>query len=112
MTANQNGQTVFAKNPDGKLHTGKITNFLHLKVLHKKETPEAIGGDIVMIAGIPEIYIGDTFLKRNSRALPAIKVDEPTISLTFLVNDSPFAGKEGKFVTGRQIRERLEKNWK
>ncbi len=106
----KNGQSVFAKNPDGKVHTGKVTKLFTFEGVAKKETQEAIGGDIVMMAGIPEIYIGDTVLEtENQEPLPAIKVDEPTISLTFLVNDSPFAGKEGKFVTGRQIRERLER---
>jgi GTP-binding protein len=63
-----------------------------------------------MIAGFSQIYIGDTFVKSETQeALPAITIDEPTIALNFLVNDSPFAGKEGKFVTGRQIRDRLEK---
>ncbi|MBX4198310.1 translational GTPase TypA [Candidatus Parcubacteria bacterium] len=104
------GQTVFAKNPDGKVHSGKITKMFTFEGVHKKETTEAIGGDIVMIAGIPEIYIGDTVSESETQdPLPAIKVDEPTISLNFLVNDSPFAGREGKFVTGRQIRERLER---
>jgi len=104
------GQPVFAKNPDGKIHTGKVTKLFTFEGISKKETDAGSGGDIVMMAGIPEIYIGDTVLESETQEpLPAIKVDEPTISLNFLVNDSPFAGKEGKFVTGRQIRERLER---
>src|SRR6185369_15688975 len=71
---------------------------------------EAVAGDVVMLAGLPEIFIGDTISgSADSEALPAINVDEPTISLNFLVNNSPFAGRDGKFVTGRHIRERLEK---
>ena len=63
-----------------------------------------------MIAGFSDIFIGETFVKEESQqAMEAIHIDEPTIALNFLVNDSPFAGKEGKFVTGRQIRDRLEK---
>jgi GTP-binding protein len=106
----KDGQNVFAKNPDGKSHSGRITKLYSFEGLVKKEVKEAIAGDIVMIAGIPEIYIGDTVLESETQSpLAAIKVDEPTITLTFLVNDSPFAGREGKFVTGRQIRERLER---
>ena len=78
--------------------------------LAKKEVTEALAGDIVMIAGLPDIDIGETICEHeNQEPLPAIKIDEPTISLNFLVNDSPFAGREGKFVTTKQIRERLEK---
>ena len=103
-------QSVFAKKENGEIHNGKITKLYTFEGLVRKEVQEAIAGDIVMIAGIPEIYIGDTVCETEDQiALPAIKVDEPTISLNFLVNDSPFAGKEGKFVTGRQIRERLER---
>lgn len=103
-------QNVFAKKENGETHAGRITKLYTFEGLARKEVQEAIAGDIVMIAGIPEIYIGDTVCQSaDQEALPAIKVDEPTISLNFLVNDSPFAGKEGKFVTGRQIRERLER---
>jgi GTP-binding protein len=71
---------------------------------------EIVAGDIVMVAGLPDIYIGDTVgVAEDQAMLPAIKIDEPTISLNFLVNNSPFAGREGKFVTSRQIKERLEK---
>ncbi len=74
------------------------------------EVPQAESGDIITVAGIPDIYIGETITDSEATPpLPAIKVDEPTISLQFLVNNSPFAGREGTFVTGRQIRERLER---
>ncbi|MCL5435954.1 MAG: translational GTPase TypA, partial [Patescibacteria group bacterium] len=70
----------------------------------------AEAGDIVMVAGLPDIYIGETICENAEQAaLPAIAVDEPTISLNFLVNNSPFAGREGRYVTSRQIRERLER---
>lgn len=67
-------------------------------------------GDIITIAGIPDIYVGETVCgDANATGMPPITVDEPTLTMEFLVNDSPFAGKEGKFVTSRQIRDRLEK---
>ena len=104
------GQTVYAKGANGTLHSGKITKLFTFEGVTRKEVAEASSGDIVMIAGLPEIYIGETILSTpDGEVLPAINIDEPTISLNFLVNDSPFAGREGKFVTGRQIKERLEK---
>ncbi len=104
------GDTVFVKSHDGKTVSGKLTKLFSFEGTKRTETAEAIAGDIVMIAGLPTIYIGDTIAKdENAESLPSINIDEPTISLNFLVNDSPFAGKEGKFVTGRQIRDRLEK---
>jgi GTP-binding protein len=101
---------VFVKKPNGELRTGKIIKISTFEGLSKKEVPEALAGDIVMVAGLPDIDIGETICENeNQQPLPAIKIDEPTISLNFLVNDSPFAGREGKFVTTKQIRERLEK---
>jgi len=89
---------------------GKITKLFTFEGKKRVEIAEASAGDIVMIAGLPDIYIGETICDNETTpALPAIKIDEPTISLNFLVNNSPFAGREGTFVTGRQIRERLEK---
>ena len=113
----KDGQEVFVKkqlnHPGDDLmrnFKGKITKLFTFEGIKRKESKEAIAGDIVMLAGLPEIFIGDTIMaKEDMEALPAINVDEPTISLNFLVNNSPFAGREGKFVTGRQIRERLEK---
>jgi GTP-binding protein len=104
------GETLTIKKPTGETRTGKITKIYTFKGVQKTEVQEASAGDICIIAGFPDIYIGETFLKdANDAPLPAITIDEPTISLYFFVNDSPFAGREGKFVTGRQIRERLEK---
>jgi len=106
----KNGAQVFVKKPDGAVDTGKITKVYNFKGLERTETEEAGAGDIVMIAGLPDIFIGDTVTTdKEAEALPAIAVDEPTITLNFLVNNSPFAGREGKFVTSRQLRERLEK---
>ncbi len=106
----KNGQNVFVKKIDGTIYSGKVTKLFTFEGKKRVEINEASAGDIVTIAGLPEIYIGETITDNaDTPALPAIKIDEPTISLNFLVNNSPFAGKEGKFVTGRQIRERLEK---
>ncbi len=106
----KDGQTVTVKKQSGSIGTGRLTKLFSFEGIAKKEVSVAHSGDIVMIAGIPDIYIGDTIcIDQNQESLPAINVDEPTIALDFIVNDSPFAGKEGKFVTTRQIRERLEK---
>ena len=106
----KNGATVFVKTIDGKTVSGKVTKLFTFEGKKRIEIQEASSGDIVTIAGFPQIYIGETITDNEATpALPAIKIDEPTISLNFLVNNSPFAGREGKFVTGRQIRERLEK---
>ena len=103
-------QEIFIKDSDGNIFSGKITKLFTFEGSSRKEVSEARAGDIVMIAGLPEIFIGQTLLDdKDGEALPAIAVDEPTISLFMFTNDSPFAGKSGKFLTGRQIRERLEK---
>ncbi len=107
ITPNQN---VTVKKPDGEARTGRTTKLFTFKGLQRVETEQATAGDIVMVAGLPDIYIGETITTNPDAApLPAIAVDEPTITLDFLVNNSPFAGRDGKFVTSRQIRERLEK---
>ncbi len=106
----KDGQTVFLKTIEGKVVSGKITKLFSFEGKKRIEIKEASSGDIVTVAGFPNIYIGETIVDNEATpSLPAIKIDEPTISLNFLVNSSPFAGREGKFVTGRQIRERLEK---
>lgn len=106
----QDGQTVFIQVPTAAVRTGKITKLFTFKGLERQATSGAEAGDIVMVAGLTDIYIGETVSeKENETPLAAIEVDEPTISLNFLVNNSPFAGREGKMVTTRQIRERLEK---
>ncbi len=104
------GDTVTIKKIDTANYTGKINKIYTFRGLEREETSEAVAGDIVMIAGIPQIYIGETICSdAESDPLPAISVDEPTIALNFMVNDSPFGGREGKYVTSRQIRERLER---
>ena len=104
------GETLLIKKLNGETKSGRVTKLYTFQGLVRKEISEAEAGDIVMIAGFPDIEIGETICKLESQEpLPAISIDEPTISLRFLVNDSPFAGREGKFVTNKQIRERLEK---
>ncbi len=104
------GDNVVVKDEDGNTRTGKISKLFTFEGLKRKEVDTAEAGDIIMTAGLPNIYIGETICaSADQEALPAIHVDEPTISMNFLVNNSPFAGREGKFVTNRQIKERLEK---
>ncbi len=107
------GSNVFVKgNIEGQAGTrkGKLTKLFSFEGISRKDVESATSGDIVMISGIPDIYIGETICEDESvEPLPHIAIDEPTLSLNFLVNDSPFAGTEGKFVTSRQIKERLEK---
>lgn len=101
---------VFVKAEGKENRKSKIIKLLTFEGVEKKDVSQAVAGDIVMIAGIDDIDIGETICeKEDAEILPAIIVDEPTISLEFLVNDSPFAGQEGEFVTREQIRERLEK---
>lgn len=104
------GQQVFVKHEGEETKKGKLVKISGYRGIAQEEKMEAYAGDIVLIAGLTEINIGETLTdNENTEPLPAIKVDEPTIGLQFLVNSSPFAGREGKYVTSRQIRERLEK---
>lgn len=101
---------VFVKGISDETRKGKVVKMFTFHGLEKVELDEAIAGDIVIIAGIPDIFIGETICSNSSsESLPFIHIDEPTISLNFLVNSSPFAGKDGKFVTNRQLKERLLK---
>ncbi len=103
--------TVFEKNPlTGEMRQGKITKMFTFNGLKRIETSEVSAGDIAIIAGLPDTFIGDTItIDAAAETLPAIAIDEPTITLNFLVNNSPFAGREGKYVTSRQLRDRLER---
>jgi GTP-binding protein len=104
------GEEITVKKATGETRKGKITKIYTFNGIERVDAATAEAGDIAMIAGFSDIFIGETFLKNADQApMDAIHIDEPTIALNFLVNDSPFAGKEGKFVTGRQIRDRLEK---
>lgn len=100
--------TVAWVNANGEVSKGKITKLFGFKDLGRVEIESAEAGDIVGIAGFSEIQIGETLCDPNNiNPLPLIKVDEPTLQMNFSVNDSPYAGQEGKFVTSRQIRKRL-----
>lgn len=93
---------------DGTVTKGKVVKLFGFEDLGRVEIKEAQAGDIVGIAGFPDIQIGETIASlENPQALPLIKIDEPTLQMNFSVNDSPFAGQEGKFVTSRQLRKRL-----
>lgn len=93
-----------------KNYNSKIVSLLQIQGLNRVPVQEATVGDIVWISGIENITIGDTICATEApEALPFVKISEPTVEMTFAVNDSPFAGREGKFVTSRQLRERLFK---
>jgi len=106
----KDASTIIIKDAEGKTREGKISKLFTFEGLKRKEVQSADAGDIVMIAGLPDIFIGETICEDiKQEALPAINIDEPTISLNLFVNDSPFAGRDGKYVTNRQLKERLEK---
>jgi len=97
-------------NADGVERKGKVSKLFSFQGMERVETKEVLAGDIVALAGISDIYVGETIASESGlEPLPAIKVDEPAMAIEFMVNDSPFAGREGTMVTGRHIRERLEK---
>ena len=101
---------LFVKRVDGTFQKGIVTKLFTFNGFNREEVKSAEAGDIVVVAGFPEIYIGDTISSEESMdLLPHIAVDEPTISLGFMVNGSPFGGREGEFVTNSQLKERLEK---
>jgi len=101
---------IIVKDSTGVCRNARISKMFTFEGINRKEVTELNTGDIALIAGIPDVYIGETICDNvNTEPLPSITIDEPTISLNFIVNDSPFAGREGKYVTSRQIRERLEK---
>ncbi|MGB5996929.1 MAG: translational GTPase TypA [Marinomonas sp.] len=102
-------QQVVVKSADGKERKGKILNVKGYHGLSRVDTDKASAGDIVCINGIDGLSISDTLCDPTCvEALPALSVDEPTVSMTFMVNDSPFAGKEGKYITTRNIKDRLD----
>ncbi|MEX2523835.1 MAG: translational GTPase TypA [Gammaproteobacteria bacterium] len=98
---------------DGGKRRGRILQIFRLMGLDRSEIPEASAGDIVAVCGIDELNISDTLCHPDRpEALPPLTVDEPTLTMTFQINDSPFNGREGKYVTSRQIRERLQRELK
>jgi GTP-binding protein len=95
---------------EGKRRQGRILQVLGFHGLERREVPLAQAGDIVAFTGLSPLYISDTVCAPGKpEALPALTVDEPTVAMTFQVNDSPFAGRDGKYMTSRQLRERLER---
>jgi GTP-binding protein len=104
------GQEISLSKIDGKIETVKITKLFTFDGLKRIDTNETTVGDIIAVAGIPGITIGESFCAmENPKPLPIIKIDEPTIAIVFSVNNGPFAGREGKLVTSRNIKERLER---
>jgi len=106
----RDGMALVAAGGAGEPRTGRVTGLFEFDGLERRSVKAVGAGDIVAVQGFPDICIGETLCDPESiEPLPAITIDQPTISMDFLVNDSPFAGKEGRFVTGRQISERLQR---
>lgn len=104
------GQRVVVLKQDGTRKKFKITNLYGFQGLKRIDIDEARAGDIVAVTGIEDIHIGDTICPEDHpEALPPLRIDEPTLQMTFLVNNSPFAGKEGKYLTSRMIYDRLQR---
>ncbi len=110
----RSGQDVIVKfGPEGEPIKGRINQVLKFKGLERVQVEEAEAGDIVLINGIEEVGIGCTVMDpATPEALPLLRIDEPTLTMNFMVNTSPLAGREGKFVTSRQLRDRLERELK
>ncbi len=108
------GMEVICMNgPEGVPFKGRVNQVLKFKGLEREVVDEAFAGDIALINGIEDLAIGTTICAVDTpEALPMLKIDEPTLTMNFMVNTSPFAGREGKFVTSRQIRERLDRELK
>jgi len=106
----KDAQKVFAKDTEGNVHSGKLSKLFSFEGVNKNPVEQAVAGDIIMVSGLPDIFIGQTLVDaETTEPMPEIKVDEPTVSFNMVVNDSPFVGRAGKLLTSRQIRERLEK---
>ncbi|UNC90650.1 translational GTPase TypA [Candidatus Contubernalis alkaliaceticus] len=104
------GEQIALIRHDGSLASGKVAKLFVYNGLNKNETEEVSAGEIAAIAGLEEVNIGETLADLQApEQLPVITVDEPTLSMTFMVNNSPFAGQEGQYVTSRKLRERLFK---
>jgi len=104
------GETVALVKRNGEIKRGRISKLIGYEGLQQVEITEAVTGDIVTIAGFDEVGIGETIADAESPTpLPYVSIDEPTISMNFIVNNAPFAGREGKLVTSRNIRERLDR---
>src|SRR5690606_30513594 len=107
------GSSISLVRRDGSVENAQIAELYGFDGLQRKPVESAGAGDIVVFSGIDDLQISDTVCERGRpEGLPLLKVDEPTISMTFQVNKSPFAGREGKFLTSRQIRARLDQELK
>lgn len=106
----KNNSMVSVCNVDGKFKNYKISNLFNYQGLNRVSIESAISGDIVLVSGISDLNIGDTICNfGTNEPLPSIEIEEPTLSMNFMVNSSPFQGKSGKYVTSRNIKERLDK---
>ena len=106
----KSGETVSLATNDGKVEPFRVTKLFVNEGIKRVEVPVAYFGDIVTVAGCSDVSIGDTICEKdNINPLPKIVIEEPTLSMNFLVNNSPFAGQSGKFLTSRHLKERLEK---
>lgn len=104
------GQPVVLANADGIVQNGRIEKIFQNSGLKKIEVSQASSGDIVSVAGLPKVSIGDTICDSNNvEIVPALAIEEPTLSISIYANTSPFAGREGKFVTARQLLDRIKK---
>jgi len=104
------GQSVVISDNEGKMRNGKIAQIFTTLGLKRVPTDAGEAGDIITVAGISDIYVGETIMGNDKvTPLPLIKIDAPTLRMEFLVNDSPFAGRDGKYLTSRHLRERLTK---
>ncbi|MCC7228375.1 MAG: translational GTPase TypA [Burkholderiaceae bacterium] len=102
-----------ANGPDGEVFKGRINQVLKFSGLEREVVAEALAGDIVLVNGIEDLAIGTTICAPDAvEALPMLMIDEPTLTMNFMVNTSPLAGREGKFVTSRQLRDRLDRELK
>lgn len=106
----KSGETVSLATNDGKVESFRVTKLFVNEGIKRVEVPVAYFGDIVTVAGCSDVSIGDTICEKDKiNPLPKIVIEEPTLSMNFLVNNSPFAGQSGKFLTSRHLKERLEK---
>ena len=106
----KSGETVSLATNDGKVESFRVTKLFVNEGIKRVEVPVAYYGDIVTVAGCSDVSIGDTICEKDKiNPLPKIVIEEPTLSMNFLVNNSPFAGQSGKFLTSRHLKERLEK---
>ncbi|MBI4993666.1 translational GTPase TypA [Candidatus Wolfebacteria bacterium] len=104
------GQEISHINREGKIEKCRLVSLMTFSGLNRIEAKEVVAGDIAAIAGIADATVGETIADSlNPQALPLLSIEEPTVKMTFMVNDSPFAGREGEFTTSRQIKERLHK---